>query len=286
MISGLVSRWTSLRTSLASPTHLARLSLQSVPLCPRHSARRYWSKSIKLDNVQLGKTQERKWRCLRCGTTTRNKQKSATLKKVLFPELFTIMFRAGWRLSHGCRFTWWSFCQWLYLPKSGSPPHLLLEVSSSKWVGEPDYPTIRFCNCHQSQKRGDVTVSAIASCVLYQISVEAAAETSALPWLLSNAQRLAPSINQYLRSPVYVFEQHSIKPLLMWLSPQLPISDVSWVEEVLALLLLDKSHPTSQWTRENSLSCAYSSHIATMLFTILFSRIICSYDLPYYYFPI
>ena len=118
MISGLVSRWTSLRTSLASPTHPGRPSLQSVPLCPRHSARRYWSKSIKLDNVQLGKTQERKWRCLRCGTTTRNKQKSATLKKVLFPELFTIMFRAGWRLSHGCRFTWWrwSFCQWLYLP--------------------------------------------------------------------------------------------------------------------------------------------------------------------------
>ena len=36
--------------------------------------------------------------------------------------------------------------------KSGSPSHLLLEVSSSKWVGEPDYPTIRFCNCRQSQK--------------------------------------------------------------------------------------------------------------------------------------
>ena len=36
--------------------------------------------------------------------------------------------------------------------KSGSPPHLFLEVSSSKWVGEPDYPTIRFCNCRQSQK--------------------------------------------------------------------------------------------------------------------------------------
>ena len=65
--------------------------------------------SKKLDNVQLCETQEIKWRCLRCGTTT-NKQKSATLKKLLsiinlFSELFTIMFRAGWRLSHGCRFT-------------------------------------------------------------------------------------------------------------------------------------------------------------------------------------